>query len=301
MARRSISKTNPGCSDGEDSTTSRSQSVEVNPVLPYLYLPKETCDAVAANLPITYNEDLNLYFWNTDDDTYQNITSSPAYLSFTFEKNARNDQNMSIKVPFQLLKLTLQEPLVEQNTTYFPCYPSDSYTLGRAFLQAAFIGVNWHEGNGSGRWFLAQAPGPAIGTGNQQIIGVNDDTVEASKNSWETSSNGCWTPLPLNKSSNQSGSSSSLSVGAKAGIGIGCAIGTLGFIGILAWLCITRRKRATNPHQALVGQHNTATTSFNETKTTYVNEMDSQQLNKLQSDRDVQEAPGSTTMRHELM
>ena len=284
-----------------DSTTSRSQSVEVNPVLPYLYLPKETCDAVAANLPITYNEDLNLYFWNTDDDTYQNITSSPAYLSFTFEKNARNDQNMSIKVPFQLLKLTLQEPLVEQNTTYFPCYPSDSYTLGRAFLQAAFIGVNWHEGNGSGRWFLAQAPGPAIGTGNQQIIGVNDDTVEASKNSWETSWDGYWTPLPLNKSSNQSGSSSSLSVGAKAGIGIGCAIGTLGFIGILAWLCITRRKRATNPHQALVGQHNTATTSFNETKTTYVNEMDSQQLNKLQSDRDVQEAPGSTTMRHELM
>ncbi|OQE94905.1 hypothetical protein PENNAL_c0003G04939 [Penicillium nalgiovense] len=284
-----------------NSTTTRGKSVEVDPVLPYLYLPKDTCDAMAANLPITYNEDLNLYFWNTDDDAYQNITSSPAYMSFTFEKGARNDQNMTIKVPFQLLKLTLQEPLVEENTTYFPCYPSDSYTLGRAFLQAAFIGVNWHEGNGSGKWFLAQAPGPAIGTGNQQTIGVNDDSVEASKNSWEASWDGYWVPLPSNKSSDQSESSSSLSTGTKAGIGIGCAIAVLGFVGILTWLCITRRKKAPNPNPAVADQDDSAMMFFNKTKTTYMNEMNSHELNELQSDMGVQEAPGSTTMRHELL
>ena len=32
------------------------------------------------------------------------------------------------------------------------------YTLGRAFLQAAFVGVNWEPD--VGLWFLAQAPGP---------------------------------------------------------------------------------------------------------------------------------------------
>lgn len=286
-----------------NSTTSRGKSVEVDPLLPYLYLPRETCDAIASNLPVTYNEDLNLYLWNTDDDTYQNITSSPAYMSFTFD--AGSDQNITIKAPFQLLKLTLQEPLVEQNTTYFPCYPaeSDSYILGRAFLQAAFIGVNWHEGTGSGIWFLAQAPGPALGTGNQQSIGVDDDSVEASKNSWEASWAGYWVPLSLDSSDGESTpeSNSGLSTGAKAGIGIGCAVAGLALIAFVAWLCIGRRKNATEPHPADLDQYGSSTAYIQVTKSAEVNEMDAHKLHELYSRRDVSEAPSTTNQRHELL
>lgn len=39
-------------------------------------------------------------------------------------------------------------------------YNGSVYTLGRAFLQAAFIGVNWQPQSPPGNWFLAQAPGP---------------------------------------------------------------------------------------------------------------------------------------------
>ncbi|KAJ5342144.1 hypothetical protein N7541_011268 [Penicillium brevicompactum] len=292
-----------------NSTTSRGKSVEVDPVLPYLYLPKETCDEMAAHLPITYQEDLNLYFWDTDDSNFQNITASPAYMSFVFEKDASNGQNITVKVPFQLLKLTLQEPLVKKNTSYFPCYPSDSYVLGRAFLQAAFVSVNWQNGAGSGRWSLAQAPGPAIGTGNQLSISVDDTSVEASKNSWEASWDGYWEPLSSKQSIDQSDSDESrsesdsgLSTGAKIGIGIGCAVGGLGLIGIVALFCMKRRTRPDKSQLTDIDQYtNLQSSSYDGTKPPYMSEVHSHQLNELRSDKDAMEVSGSTTIRHELV
>ncbi|CAG8112067.1 unnamed protein product [Penicillium salamii] len=289
--------------DSTASASTRGRSVEIIPLLPYIYLPKTTCDAMAANLPVTFDEDLNLYLWNTEDKDYQNITSSPAYISFTFEMNSSNSQNLTVKVPFPLLKLTLQEPLVDRNMSYFPCYPSDSYILGRAFLQAAFVGVNWQDGTGAGKWFLAQAPGPAIGTGNQLSIAVDADSIEPSKNSWEASWDGYWVPLgdltTGNSTTGNSKSDSTISTGAKAGIGIGCAVGGLGLIGALAWLFI-HRKRAAKAKAAGVNQHKVPPTFADGTQTTQTTELCGLQLNELQADKGAQEAPGSTTLRHEL-
>lgn len=78
-------------------------------------------------------------------------------LGFKFQKDSSNTHTIDIKVPFALLNLTLDYPLVDRPTPYFPCMPTNrTYGLGRAFLQAAFVGVNW--GNGVGSWFLAQCP-----------------------------------------------------------------------------------------------------------------------------------------------
>jgi hypothetical protein len=75
------------------------------------------------------------------------IISSPAFLSFTFRLNMSTSQNITINVPFGLLNLTLTTPIVANPTQYFPLRPgqgpSGSYELGRAFMQAAFVGVNW--------------------------------------------------------------------------------------------------------------------------------------------------------------
>ncbi|KAJ5959239.1 uncharacterized protein N7479_006389 [Penicillium vulpinum] len=307
----------------ENSTIIRGKQVEIDPTLPYLYLPKDACDTMTADLPVTFNEDLGLYFWNTDDESYEKITSSPAYMSFTFEKNAGNTQNITIKVPFQLLKLTLQKPLVEQNTTYFPCYPSDSFVLGRAFLQAAFIGTNWQEGIGSGYWFLAQAPGPAIGSSAQQSIEISDTSITASANSWEDSWNGYWVPLS-SKSSNPglstgakdgtgnsnsslsteakadtSNSSPGLSTGAKVGIGIGCAAGGLVLIVIL-WVIISHRKRTTNSHPKTIDEYIATPSSAEQDKPPQMTELYGHYLSELRSDKKIQEVPGSTARHHEL-
>ena len=133
------------------------QQVSINPELPYLYLSPATCTAIAQFLPVTLNSNIGLYTWNTADPQFQIIVNSPAYLAFVISNAGAG--NLTIKVPFKLLNLTLDAPIVSTPQPYFPCYPlvsaDNEFVLGRAFLQAALIGVNWE----SAKWFIGQAPG----------------------------------------------------------------------------------------------------------------------------------------------
>ena len=127
-----------------------SQPVQVDGRFPYMYLPSSTCEAIAAYLPLTYNEDIALYTWDIKDPAYRDIITSPSCLSFIFNKDTPL-ANTTIKIPFALLNLTLTPPLAPEPTPYFPCRPLDlgpnlpikSYYLGRAFLQQAFFMVDW--------------------------------------------------------------------------------------------------------------------------------------------------------------
>ena len=64
---------------------------------------------------------------------------------------------------------------------YLPCRPFHAldgfgnYYLGKAFLQAAFLGMNWQEQ----KFFLAQAPGPGVGASNIRSIQSNDITISS--------------------------------------------------------------------------------------------------------------------------
>jgi hypothetical protein len=243
-----------------NSTLESGVSVLANVVDPYIYLPKSSCDAIAAELPVTHNADLGLYFWNTDDPQYTKIVTSPSYLAFTFVKDNTNTQNITIKVPFALLNLTLEAPLVKKPTQYFPCFATEgTYALGRAFFQAAFIGVNYGAGIvGIGNWFLAQAPGP--GYSQTSTIPIEESAAElvGSGDSWEATWASHWSPLTkLNSTSagssstkatetstpSTSSASGGLSTGATAGIGAGCGAAGLVVIALVAWLLIRRRRQ----------------------------------------------------------
>ncbi|PYI01873.1 acid protease [Aspergillus sclerotiicarbonarius CBS 121057] len=216
------------------------KTVQIDATKPYMYLPQSTCDAITASLPISFNSSLGLYFWDTTSSDYLNITSSAAYLSFTFNNNGVNNQNFTIKVPFSQLNLTLQEPLVDQNTTYFPCYLSDSTPVfGRAFLQSAFVGVNWFKGNNTGTWFLGQAPGPGHASADITTININDETISGSNNTWEES----WATYWNLQVSNSTSSNSGLSSGAKVGIGVGVGVGGAIVIAAGVWGAILLRRR----------------------------------------------------------
>ena len=155
------------------------QPAVINPVIPYLFMSPETCAAIAQNLPVTFQQRIGLYIWNTTDPRYRSIVSSPSYLAFVFQNSGFG--NLTIKVPFQLLKFTLEPPIVSSPQQYFPCRPfqanegSGYFFLGRAFLQATFIGINW----GNHKWFIAQAPGPGVGASNIQGIGPNDVSINS--------------------------------------------------------------------------------------------------------------------------
>lgn len=229
--------------------------MSLNPLVPYMFLPFGMCEAISEWLPVSYLPNLGLYAWNTKDYRYEAIINSPAYLSFTFQQSTTT--NITIKVPFSLLNLTLDTPLVATPQPYFPCKPFQSqdnrWFLGRAFLQAAYLSINWEQN----KFFLGQAPGPGSGPSSISTIAPSDATIEsgpesAFRSTWQSK----WTALPANASaaapngtadtsstSSSSTSTDSLSLGAKIGIGVGAGAGGLFALFALVLLLCLRRKR----------------------------------------------------------
>ncbi|KAL8699956.1 MAG: hypothetical protein Q9201_005705 [Fulgogasparrea decipioides] len=115
-----------------NSSIGDSLPVVLDSLAPYLHLPQSTCDAIASYLPVTYQDRYKLYFWDTEDPDYQAIVTSPSYLSLTFRNSGLEEANLTIKVPFSLLNLTLQAPITVSPTQFFPCRPplaGGAYTL----------------------------------------------------------------------------------------------------------------------------------------------------------------------------
>ncbi|ROT40731.1 hypothetical protein SODALDRAFT_356740 [Sodiomyces alkalinus F11] len=256
--------------------------VRVDGCSPYLTLPKPTCDAIAAHLPVRYDDALGLYLWDRASPRYPLIVSSASVLTFSLFA-ASNTDVVTIRIPFAHLNLTLTPPLADVPTPYLPCFTGGQghHVLGRAFLQDAFLGANWHRE----KWFLAQAPGPNVQSSPRaERIEDEAETVEAGDNDWETSWEGAWTalteeeversresegvmpgresesPVPLPESSdgvnNDEGGDESdesddddgggdLSTGALAAIGTGAAVGALVVIGGGTALFFWRRRQKT--------------------------------------------------------
>ena len=241
------------------------QPAIINPVLSFLYMTPETCSNIARLLPVTLLQQKGIYLWNTTDPQYERIVNSPAYLAFTFLPSA-SSSNLTVKVPFKLLNLTLESPILSSPRQYFPCSPYNvtkqtvGIFLGRAFLQSAFLGANLNQS----AFFLAQGPGPDADAPNIQPIPIEKTTIgslpsENFAKSWANH----WTPLSDNRTSqtpaqisNTSKPSSTAAVDANktlsTGAIVGVAIGTI----IVVWLLLSGivlfvirwRKRREKPH-----------------------------------------------------
>ncbi|KAH9828878.1 putative peptidase A1 family protein [Teratosphaeria destructans] len=225
--------------------TISSINVTPDPGVPYMYLPRQTCDSISRHLPVTYNADFNLYIWNTDSNgSYHDIVSSPHYLAFSLAGDSGS--STTIKVPFALLNLTLDTPLSSTPMQYFPCSPKShpgttGYTLGRSFLQAAFLAQNWN----SSSMFLAQAPGPNFLPAAIKNIAYTDTSLNPASNppSWEAT----WSSLAPLKSASAGPSSavsgeSGLSGGDIAGVVVGVIAGVVLLAALAAFLLIRKRR-----------------------------------------------------------
>ncbi|KAF3087028.1 hypothetical protein TWF102_007277 [Orbilia oligospora] len=229
--------------------------VELESALPYLVLPQETCDAIAEELPVTFDRTTGFYFWETSNPLYQGIVTSPSYLSFDFRVSA--SQNFTIKIPFALLDLNLTAPLVTTTQAYFPCMGArldtesgDGAILGRAFYQAAFIAQSYE----TRKFWIAQAPGPSYTSPDIRSISKTDISLDAPTSRddiWIQSWNSTWKVVPFETTRSPPSESSSassptsktgagISTGAIAGIAAGA--GTMVLL-ILLFLVWRRKKR----------------------------------------------------------
>ncbi|KAK4042562.1 hypothetical protein C8A01DRAFT_44448 [Parachaetomium inaequale] len=238
--------------------------VILDPCSPYLTLPKSTCDAIAAHLPVTYNASLGLYLWNTTSPRYRLLTTAATTLAFTL-MGTSNTQSLTIHVPLpHLTGLTLAPPFTALPAPYFPCFTGGvksqgwpSYALGRAFFQDAFLGANWERGVA----WLAQAPGPNIPAGLDVVsVAAGDEAIAAGGNDWERSWDGVWKGLTEGdveglveevEGGGEGGGgdgtartgAGGLSTGAIVGIGVGAAVVGAVLVGA-AGLILWRRRKA---------------------------------------------------------
>ncbi|OBR14912.1 Aspartic-type endopeptidase [Colletotrichum higginsianum IMI 349063] len=208
-----------------------------NPASPYIYLPPGFCEAIATSLHMTRHDATGLYLWERSTQAELFVNSS-SYLGFVLSDQSAT--NLTIKVPFTLLNLTLEPPLAERPVSYFPCKSMESpygfWQLGRAFLQAAFLAIDY-EGEVA---YMAQAPGPHL---EQSVVkkldgsAVETNPAESFAKTWQDH----WQPVYMDRSSFDASDDERLSAGGKAGVAVaGVAVTALFVSGLWFWW---RRKR----------------------------------------------------------
>jgi hypothetical protein len=124
---------------------------------PYLWLPEAACDAFSKVLGLTYDETLQLYTYGNNTSTRQNLIDWNLTFTFNIADSPGSANSIDITLPFEAFDHKLFLPFPGLNTTfnqtslhYFPLRKAANntqYTLGRVFLQEAYLTVDYERGN----------------------------------------------------------------------------------------------------------------------------------------------------------
>ncbi|KAK6220473.1 eukaryotic aspartyl protease [Colletotrichum tabaci] len=148
------------------SNMSTSFSATIDSSTPYLWLPDAVCDQFAEAFNLTYNRTFNLY--TVTNEQYADFKSGLSSYSFTFSFTSHDNSNdfgnpltvpgvvnititaaafaQVLRYPFQSETIGLGEPPVP----YFPLRRSsnltDTFIIGRSFLQEAYLITKYDTG-----------------------------------------------------------------------------------------------------------------------------------------------------------
>jgi hypothetical protein len=207
--------TNGTSSSNGGALYSQSFAAYIDALVPYLWLPTDACTAFEQAFNLTWNDTAELYF--ISDALHAQLLSENPTVSFALGPSSSGEA-VTIALPYSIaLDLNASFPLADPSSRYFPLKRADNstqYTLGRAFLQSAYVIANYEYFNFS----VSQALYPSSGTSPNVVS------------------------LPA-KGASSSSSSSSLGIGAIVGIAV-AAVAVLAIVGIVIFFIIRRRRRA---------------------------------------------------------
>lgn len=140
----------------------------IDSLVPHIWLPLSACQAFERAFGLTWNETAQLYIVN--DTLHTSLTSSNPTIRFTIAPDATGGQSVAIDMPYGSFDLVTGAsfPNVASGTKFFPLRRADNdtqYTLGRAFLQNAYVTANYEYFNFSVQ--AAQYPSTSI---SQRIV-----------------------------------------------------------------------------------------------------------------------------------
>ncbi|CAK4030349.1 acid protease [Lecanosticta acicola] len=206
--------------DTEGSSPLLTQTITpyVNSMITYIWMPIEVCQAFEAAFGLEWDNATELYLLN--ETTHDRLQRQNPTFSFTLGGSVETGETAEIRIPYDAFDLNVTYPHVNGSRWYFPLKRAQygsQYTLGRVFLQEAYVIADYDRRN----FTVAQALFPT------------DSTPELV------------TILPPGESDNRS---SSLSGGAIAGTVIGVLAGVAVVVaGLAFWFWRRRRQQQSTP------------------------------------------------------
>ncbi|KAI0411860.1 aspartic peptidase domain-containing protein [Xylaria grammica] len=207
---------------GSTSMTLLSEPIDIfiDSTDPNLWLPEDVCDAFERAFGLTLDGTTGLYLVN---ETYHStLLNSDAEVTFRLSDVRSGGDAVKIVLPYSAFDLTAEYPLVENTSYYFPlkrAANSTQYTLGRTFLQEAYLTADYERGV-----FNVSAC--------SWVAGAEENVVTIPSKDSCPSINGC---------SSGSGNKS-LSGGAIAGIVIGAVVAAILIVAVIVY-CIRRERK----------------------------------------------------------
>ena len=155
-----------------------------------IWLPVQACDALERAFGLTYDPTTEFYLVN--DTVHERLLELNPTLTFKLGNTDFGGDFVNINLPYSAFDQQVSSPIYSSPTNYFPlrrAANATQYTLGRTFLQEAYVTVDYERSNFS----VSQASfevenSPQIVTINHSAPFTNSDSDSAKLNPSHTPS-----------------------------------------------------------------------------------------------------------------
>jgi hypothetical protein len=197
-----------------------------------IWLPIEACRIFEATFGLVFDDTTGYYF--LDGKQHANLLSRKPSITFTLGQGNEAGKTVNITFPYAAFDLNISYPAVPDNMFYFPLRQAANetqFTLGRVFLQEAYLTVDYGRSNFSisqRNWDIEQKSRivSIMPPSNGSISDVPDSALK-----------------PAEKDAGKLGATPALSKGARAGIGIAAAVVIVLVVAVGIYLYLRRWKR----------------------------------------------------------
>ncbi|KAK8204387.1 hypothetical protein M8818_005116 [Zalaria obscura] len=193
--------------------------------LPYIWLPQDSCDAFAAAFGLQYDNTTELYTVN--NTIHETLVSQNPQLTFVLGTDPYSGATLALVLPYAAFDLQASYPIYPNATRYFPIRQAANeaqYTIGRTFLQEAYITVDYGRSNFTVCQATFSDPMP-----DEQLVAILPP-------GYNTSTSNSTAPHH---------SSSSIGSGAIAGIVVGAVVALT--LLVAGFLYLRRRRNRSHP------------------------------------------------------
>ncbi|KAH8596577.1 aspartic peptidase domain-containing protein [Bisporella sp. PMI_857] len=208
---------------------------------PNIWLPLSSCLLFEKTFGLVYDNTTKKYLLN--ETQYTTLSAANPSITFRLAATIAGGATVDIKLPFAAFGLKAKYPFIANDTYYFPLQRADNatqYTLGRTFLQYAYLTVDYERGNFS----VSQAT--FVQGAESQVHPILSPTYKTGPSNSIAS--------PVNKATGEK----KISVGPIVGGVIG-GITLLAIVGGLLFWCLRRKKKQQEKRESRLPDYNTTT------------------------------------------